>query len=269
MMPKYFDTHSHLNFPQFDADRDAVIARMKEQEVWTICVGTSAKTSEESVTRAEAHDGIFATVGIHPTDTEGSFDESFFKRFIGNEKLVGVGECGLDYFREVSQTSHDKERQKNLFVDQIEFALAHNLPLMLHCRPSRGTTDAYEDVLSILSSYDLGLMTRDCVGNVHFFVGTVDIARKFLDLGFTISFDGPITFTHEYDEVVRYVPLDMLLAETDAPFAAPGPHRGTRNEPSFVSYVVTALARIRDEEETAVRQKTVENAAGVWGVSSR
>jgi TatD DNase family protein len=265
-MPNYFDAHSHLNFKQFDADRDTLIARMREEGVWTITVGTDAETSQEAVALAEMHNVIFATVGIHPTDWESEFDENVFCKLAKNKSVVAIGECGLDYYRIKNDELRIKEKQKDIFAKQIELAHELGLPLMIHGRPSAGTMDAYQDILDILITNNKQLATNN-PGNIHFFVGNTEIAAKFLNMGFTLSFDGPITFTREYDEAVRYVPLDMLLAETDAPFAAPEPYRGARNEPLYVKEVVRALARVRREDEDIVREQTVANALRVFRIA--
>lgn len=261
-MLKYFDAHSHLNFSQYDTDREEVIARMQKEDVWTITVGTDLKTSKEVVELAGQHEGIFATVGVHPTDWEEGFDEDTFRALVENKKVVAIGECGLDYFRDQDR----KKEQKELFERHIALAHELGLPLVIHGRPSAGSMDAYEDILGVLTTHH-SLLATNCPGNVHFFVGNTRIAERFLDIGFTLSFDGPITFTRDYDEVVRYVPLAMLLAETDAPFAAPEPYRGKRNEPSYVQEVVSALARIRGEDEEKVREQTVQNTLKVFRVA--
>ncbi|MBR9702711.1 TatD family hydrolase, partial [Candidatus Woesearchaeota archaeon] len=215
----------------FDEDRDEIITRMSDDDIWTIIVGTNPTTSQEAVELAQKNKHLFATVGIHPTDTEEPFDKKLFSKLAEEPSVVGIGECGFDYFR--TDRDESKKTQQPLFEQHIELALEHDLPLMLHMRTSKGSMDAYEDALDILESYHA--RTGDKVrGNSHFFAGDTTIARRFLDIGFTISFDGPITFTTDYDDVVRYVPQDMLLAETDAPFAAPDPHRGKRNEPHYV-----------------------------------
>ena len=262
MVPQYFDAHSHLNFQQFDEDREKLIARMEQDQVWTICVGTGLETSKESVALAEEHKHIFATVGVHPTDWEEGFDVESYKSLAGHKKVIAIGECGLDYFRDHKHT----DQQKELFQTQVHLAHELELPLMIHGRPSAGTMDAYEDILEILKTNSQKLQT-DNPGNVHFFVGDIVSAQQFLDLGFTLSFDGPITFTSDYDDVVRYIPLDMILAETDAPFAAPEPYRGKRNEPAFVKEVVRAIARIKNENEEKVREQLVMNVLRVFNIT--
>ncbi len=258
---KHIDIHSHLNFSQFDEDREAIIAEMKEIGMATICVGTDAKTSAESVELAAKHDNIYATIGIHPTHIEESegkweaFDEAYYESLL-SPKVVAIGECGLDYFR----PPVDKEKQKELFIQQIEFAQKHQLPLMLHCRASKGTQDAYEDGLDILAAYP------DVKGDFHFFAGDASVAKRAIERGFTLSFDGPVTFARDYDETIKSIPKDMIMAETDAPFAAPLPHRGKRNSPLFVLIISDCLADIRGEDREAFRAQTVENAKRVFGL---
>ncbi len=261
---KYFDSHSHLNFPQYDEDRDGVIKEMKEISLATIAVGTDKQTSKESVALANTHENIWATIGVHPTDSKEGFDEEYFESLLG-PRVVGVGECGLDYFRSANRTDEDKARQKETFKAQIEFALKHDLPLMLHMRPSTNTMDAYEDGLEILEEYhkEHGSKLR---GNAHFFVGNIDIAKRFLDIGFTIAFPGVITFAPEYEEVVKYVPIESILSETDAPFASPEPFRGKRNNPLYVRYIVDKIASLKGVSPAECAEAMVSNAKRVFNI---
>lgn len=258
-MPDYFDIHSHIACSKFDADRDEVLARMREHNIWTISIGTDQKESVEAVEYARAHDGIFATVGLHPADnvTE-SFDAVFYEKFMSDPKVLFVGECGLDYFHE--KTDEGKKRQRNEFEKQIEFAVLHNKPLMLHIRdlPSQGR-GAHEDALSLLTAKkkEYGDKLR---GNVHFFTETQEIAKRYYELDFTTSFPGVITFTHEYDDTVKYAPKDLILSETDSPYVAPVPHRGKRNEPTFVVEVVKHIAKLRGEDLEETKHQLVKNA---------
>ena len=261
---KYFDVHSHISFKDYDEDRAAVVERMREAGVGTITVGVDIQTSIEAVSFAEKHEGFYATIGLHPnnTPTEG-FDAKLYKKLLVSEKVVGVGECGLDYYRIESNVAKEKKRQLLEFEKQMAFAIEHNKPLMIHCRPTKGTMDAYLDLVDLLER-KLSTPGVDMLGNVHFFVGDVGVARRLYAIGFTTSFTGVLTFTHDYDEVVRFVPLDMLLTETDSPYAAPAPFRGRRNESSYVKYVVEAIAKIRGEGEESVRAHILENARRVF-----
>lgn len=251
--PEYIDCHAHLNFPDYDQDRDQVIKNTKEQDTWVINIGTNQKTSGEVVELAK-NDGMYSIIGTHPTEKE-EFDEEFF-RGLNNEKVVGVGEVGLDYFR-----LDDKDRQQELFIKHIEFANSINKPLMLHIRPSREGMESYKDSLKILKQY------AKVPGNAHFFAGSKEDAKGFLDLGYNISFTGVITFTSDYDELVKYVPLESILSETDSPFVSPAPHRGKRNEPLYVKEVVQSLSRIKGMELEEVKEKVVENAFGFFNLT--
>lgn len=258
-MPEYFDFHSHIHFAQYDKDRAEVLERMKEKNIWTIVVGTDEKESKGALALAQENDGVFATVGLHPClpagtaadNTKESFDENFYSQLISNEKVVMVGECGLDYFHEKEEEG--RKRQRNEFEKQIEFAVAHGKPLMLHIR------DAHEDALSLLKSKkkEYGDKLR---GNTHFFTEGVNTAKQYYELDFTTSFPGVITFTYDYDETVKYAPKNMILSETDSPYAAPVPHRGKRNEPTFVIEVVKKIAELRGEKIESFKKQLVKNA---------
>ena len=259
-MPKYFDIHSHLNFKDYQSDLDDVINRLKETETHTIVVGTDFESSAKGVDLAGRHPEIYACIGVHPTDKSESFEVDKFESLVQNPKVVAIGECGLDFYH--AKKDVDYERQKKLFLDQVDFALAHNKPIMTHARPARTTDivqsggDAYEEILAILEPMKADKLR----GNVHFFAGDMAIAERFFKLGFTVSFTGVITFTHDYDEVIKSAPLDMIMSETDAPYVAPAPYRGKRNEPSYVSEVVKKIAEIRGEDKELVRAALVNNA---------
>jgi TatD DNase family protein len=232
---------------------------MKEVGVWTTVIGTSLKDSQDAVAIVENHEGIFACVGIHPVDDPtANFDVEEFEKLVSHPKVVAVGECGLDYFRTDPNDEGEKDRQRDLFKKQIEFALRYNKPLMIHSR------SAYDELADILELYKK--TNPELVGNIHFFSGNLDQAKRFIDLGFTLSFAGPVTFAREYDEVIRSVPTASILSETDAPFATPLPFRGKRNEPSYVVHVADKLAEIRGENTTDFRKKLVENALRLFKI---
>lgn len=258
-MPKYFDIHSHLDIAQYDADREEVIARLKETGTHTITIGTDLASSKRAVALAEKYDEVYACIGIHPVDDPSqSFDETAFAELVSHPKVVAIGECGMDFFH--ADKAEDYERQKSLFLAQIEFAIRHDKPLMIHGRSAE--LEIVEFLETLKPNYGDKLR-----GNVHFFASTPEVAQRFFDIGFTISFTGVITFTHDYDDVIRRAPIDKLLSETDAPFVAPVPHRGKRNEPGYVSLVVEAIARARGEDLEEVRRKLVNNALSMIGLS--
>lgn len=261
----YFDSHSHLNFADYGDDLNDVLQRMSDEGVGTITIGVDFKSSKDAVILAEKNN-IYCAIGVHPTDNlEENFDEQSFLELSKSDKVVAVGECGIDYFRTKLDDNFEKERQKKLFVQQIEFAIKIGKPLMIHGRPSKGTMDAYEDILEILNSYFL-IQDSNLRGNVHFFAGDVGIAQKFIDIGFNMSFTGVITFARDYDEVIKYLPLESVLSETDCPFVAPAPYRGKRNEPVYVKEVVKKIADIRGEDFDKVRLAMIENTKRVFGI---
>ncbi|MBI4692272.1 MAG: TatD family hydrolase [Candidatus Terrybacteria bacterium] len=250
MKPRLFDIHSHLNFPDFDNDREAVIKRMLDNDIGTICVGADKKTSQECVELAEKHDCIFASVGIHPSEIVGNL-VSDIRDLAKHPKVVAIGECGLEYYR--IKNKELRIKQKDILKQQIELALEVDKPLMIHCR------DAHDEVIKILTTYYSQLTTRHN-GNIHFFSSSWEEAQKYFDLGFTISFAGPITFTDQYDETIKKAPLDKIMIETDAPFAAPQPWRGKRNEPVYVKEIAKKIAEIKGISYDEVRAATVNNA---------
>jgi TatD DNase family protein len=263
MTVKYFDIHSHVNDKRFANDLPDVLSRMREADVASIVVGTDREMSERAIALAEEHDDLWAIIGQHPTDThEEIFDKAWYRTQVEHPRVVGVGECGLDYYwpteKPHGELDAEKERQRVLFEEQIAIAREAKKPLMVHGRPSRGSMDAYEDILAVLKQYP------GVEGNIHFFVGNTDIAKQFLDLGFTMSFTGVLTFTNDYDAVVKYIPLDRMMSETDAPYVAPTPHRGKKNEPAFVIEVVKAIARIRGEDEMVVQQALLASSRRVF-----
>ena len=266
MKTNYFDIHSHVTFKDYAQDLPEVLARMEEGGVYTIGVGVDKKTSEEVVAFAQDKDNFFATIGLHPTDTvTETFSESDYAPLVSDPKVVAIGECGIDYFRIAGDIPVEKERQWAEFEKHVEFAIKYDKALMIHCRPSKGTVDAYEEMAEFLTAKkkEVGEKLR---GNMHFFVGNVDVARKFYEIGLTTSFTGVLTFTHDYDDVVKFAPLDMIMTETDAPFASPVPFRGQRNEPSYVKYVVEAVARIRGISEALAGEAMVANARRVFQI---
>lgn len=255
-MYDYIDIHSHLNFPDYEKDFEGAIQRLKDTKTATVTVGTDLASSQKAVELAEKYENIYACIGLHPADnlTE-VFDEREFEKLVAHKKVVAIGECGLDYGREKNMEvdPSEKTRQKIDFEKQIDFAVKYDKPLMLHVR------NAHKDVLNILEEKkkEFGEKLR---GNSHFFSGDKEIAQRYLDLGFTVSFTGVITFTQDYDEVVKFVPLDKMMSETDSPFVAPIPYRRTRNEPSYVSEVVKKIAEIRGEDFETIKKALSDNA---------
>lgn len=265
---KYIDIHSHLNLSPLKEKEEEVILRMVDNNVGTITIGVDYETSKEALKIAERYDFIWAGVGMHPNDNqEEVFDFEKYLELAKNEKVVCIGECGLDYFRD--QKEENKKRQKELFIKHIELALSLEKPLMIHARPSKGTMDAYEDVLDILEEYKNKEKNNDpvLVGNFHFFVGDINIAKRALDIGFSMSFDGPITFSSDYDEVIKYIPIDKINIETDAPFAAPNPYRGKICEPFMVKEIIKKIASLKQLKEEDLAEILLQNTKSFFNLS--
>lgn len=246
-----FDSHCHPQFPQYESDREEVVKRSLDGGVFMICVGTDLETSKKGIELAGKYDGIWATVGLHPNDNSNEeFEPEVYRELLAIEKVVGFGEIGLDYYRTAKK--EDQERQKQRFIEQLGLATKSGKPVVLHCR------DAHQDMLGILSSSFRGV--------VHSFTGTLEEAKKYLDLGFYLGFNGILTFTGQYDETVRYAPLERILLETDAPYLAPVPFRGKRNEPLYVKHVAEKVAELKGLDYDEVERQTFENAKGLFGI---
>lgn len=275
---KYIDIHSHVQFNAFDADRDEVMKRAFENDTVVINVGTQIDTSKNAVALADKYEkDVYAIIGLHPIHTGASyhdkqelgeggkeftsrgetFDKDAYRALLKNPKVVGIGEVGLDYYR-MDEESIGKQREA--FISQIELANEANKPIMLHIRnnPKDKSRNAYFDALEILKEY------CKVKGDVHFFAGGPEEAKAFLDFGFTLSFTGVITFTTDYDEVLKMVPLDMIMTETDCPYVTPAPHRGKRNEPMYVREVVKKIAFMKGLPEDEVAEAIMANARRVF-----
>lgn len=267
-MSYFIDTHSHVYFPQFDTDREAVCERMRANAVRTIVVGTNIATSTQALQAVSDMPDVVvaATIGIHPNAASEGFDAAACEQLLTAsvpQTVCAVGECGIDYYR--GATDQEKAKQKEVFQAQIEFALAHDLPLMLHVRSSKGTDDAHQDALAILDAYQR-VHGEKIRGTSHFFTASLAVAREYWSRGFATSFPGVITFAKECEEVVREAPPHLILSETDAPYAAPMPHRGQRNEPGYVVEVVKKIAAVRGEDEDAVKSLLYQNAQRIFGI---
>lgn len=277
MKPEYIDTHTHVNLAAFKDDYVEVIERTLEENVWIINVGTQYSTSVFAVELLKQFEtaGVYATVGLHPSnvskkhfdaselsesereDVEETFDIDTYKALALHPRVVAVGECGLDYYRDI--TDEEWKKQVEAFEAQIALANKMGKPLMLHLRNgSRG--NAYMDAYAILK--------RDAkvLGNAHFFAGSVEDAKLFWEMGYSTSFTGVITFTHDYDEIVKTAPCEFLHAETDAPYVAPVPFRGHRNEPLHVREVVRRMAEIRGVDIHVLQQILQKNAETMYGI---
>ena len=282
-MPKYIDIHAHTNFKVFDENREEVISRALENDTWIINIGTQYDTSKKAVEMTNQYEGVYSTIGLHPIHTTAShhdeselgadgkeftsrgeiFDKEKYKELTKLGKVVGIGECGLDYYHLEEESI---EKQRAAFISQIELANELDIPLMLHVRnnPNDKSRNAYFDVYELIKKYsEVGL--PNIRGVSHFFAGSVEDMKRFIEIGICVSFAGPITYKPnlnicDYEAVIKETPLDMILADTDSPYVAPAPHRGSQNEPSYVKHIVSKIAQIKGLKEEEVAAKIVLNA---------
>lgn len=241
----FVDSHAHLEMEQFDADREQVIARAREAGIETIVAigsGTGPGSLDCGIQLAEQHEFIYATIGIHPHEAKLASHADFEEmvQLAKRPKVIAWGEIGLDYFYDHSP----REVQQQVFLKQLHLAHAAKLPVVIHCRPSDNSDDAWQDCLKLLHEH---WAASGLGGILHCFTGTWAHAEQALDMAFMISFAGNLTFAkaQQIREAAKQVPLDRILIETDSPFLAPVPHRGKRNEPSFVREVARQLGELR------------------------
>jgi len=253
-----FDTHAHLDDSRFDEDRDAVIAKCKEEGVELVLnAGSNLATSVKSINLANKYDFIYASVGVHPHDAS-EMDENSCKVLAElaekNNKVRAIGEIGLDYYYDHSP----RDVQRKRFAEQIDLAVQLNLPVIIHDR------DAHEDTMNILKKSGV----KQVGGVLHSYSGSVEMMRECLKLNMYISLSGPVTFKNARKtvEVAQQVPLDMLLIETDSPYLTPVPHRGERNYPGYVKYVAEKIAAIRDMNFEEIAQITLENGKRLFRI---
>lgn len=247
------DSHAHIDFPQFDEDRDAMLQRARDAGVQTLLAigtGPGPEKLDAALPYAERHDWIFTTVGIHPHEakevTQAHLDE--LGRLAQHPKVIALGEIGLDYFYDHSP----RDVQAKVFSQQMELARAAKLPIIIHCR------DAWDDCLAQIERE----WTLSALGGIlHCFTGAIDHAKRALDMGFLISFAGNSTYpkARNIRDVAKVLPLENILIETDAPYLAPQPYRGKRNEPAYVAEVVKTLAAVRDLAAEEIAAATAEN----------
>jgi TatD DNase family protein len=279
MKPRLIDVHTHVQFKAYDIDRDAVMQRALDAGIWMINVGTQKDTSAHSRELAHKYDGAWTTVGLHPIHTEKifhdenelgiadkqlggfisrgeDFDYEYYKKLAEDRQVVAIGECGLDYYRLTEDT---KAKQAEVFIKQVELAHEIKKPLMIHCR------EAFADLIELLIINYALLATSS--GIIHFFSGTTEDATKLMDLGFSFSFGGAITFARAYEKLIKFIPLDRILLETDAPYVTPQSYRGKRNEPIYVEEVAKKVSRILNKDFNEVARVTTENAIGIFGLN--
>ena len=252
-----FDTHAHLYDKAFDADREAVIARIFKTLDYVVIPSEDVTTSRKAVALAEKYERIYAAVGIHPQVTKEASEDvmrELADMAKSHSKVKAIGEIGLDYYYLYT----DKETQKYWFARQIEMAKDLDLPILIHDR------DAHGDTLSILKEYQSPKLR----GILHCFSGSIETARELMKLGFYISFAGPVVFPKsiKLKEVAKEIPMDRLLIETDSPYLTPPPHRGERNDPSYVIYVAQEIARLKHMAIEDVIAQTRKNALDIYHI---
>ena len=284
------DTHAHINFNAYKDNADEVIKRALKEGVWMINVGSQWDTSQRAIDYAQKYpEGVYATVGLHPihleeieVDEEESgakfktrkeeFDFEKYWELAQERKVVAIGEIGLDYKSVTSDegTKNNKEKQKEVLKQQMEISQQMNLPIIFHCR------EAYEDLIQILKDFQSGCV--DCsfgcpgagvgklMGVIHCFCGDLETAKKFLEMEFYLGFNGLITFSSQYDQVVKETPLEKILLETDCPYLSPVPFRGQRNEPSYVKFIAQKIAEIKKINFDEVAEQTAKNAKNLFNL---
>lgn len=274
---KYIDIHGHINFAAYDNDREDVIQRARMIGVAIIVVGTQFETSNSAIDLANKYENVYACIGLHPIHTSKSYHDiqefglegkDFtskgeivdFERYISlasQDKTVAIGECGLDYYH---YDEADKDKQERAFISMIDLANSVRKPLMLHLRNGAGKS-AYKDAYKIIKE------RAKVNSNLHFFAGSIEEAKPFLDLGSHFSFTGAITYGSNYEEIIKYLPLDRIMTETDCPYVSPVPHRGKRNEPVNVVEVVKRISEIKGLEEEVVRVQVLNNAKNFFNIT--
>lgn len=271
------DTHSHLNFNAFKEDSDEVIKRTLAENIWMINVGTQYQTSKNAVELAEKYQkGVYAAIGLHPiyaaaefiklkTDPEEgeflikeqNFDKEAYKRLAlsGSRRVVAIGEIGLDYYykpKTAAKLTQFKEKQKKVFLEQLDLAQDLNLPVIFHCRV------AHDDVIEILKSQNIK-------GVIHCFTGTLEQAKKYIQMGFYIGING-IIFKFNIDEIIKKIPLSKILLETDCPYLTPPQENRKRNEPIFIKHTIQKIADLKGIAFEEVCEITTENAKRLFNI---
>ena len=255
----FVDSHAHLDGQQFQTDREQVIARARAagvEAIVAIANGDSPASLEGGLQLAEQHDFLYSTIGIHPHEASQANPVLFerMEQLAKRPKVIAWGEIGLDYFYDHSP----REVQQRVFVGQMELARSAKLPIVIHCRPSGGGEDAWEDCLSLIGEH---WAASGLGGILHCFTGTWRHAQRALDMGFLISFAGNVTFpkAEQIREVAVEVPVDRMLIETDSPYLAPVPYRGKRNEPAFVTETARRIGELRSLSAAEVGSETSRN----------
>ncbi len=269
----FIDSHAHLEGKRYDADREAVLACAKQNGIeayLAIGNGDGPETADCGIKLAEQYAGkpecprIWASVGVHPHEASLATEaaDSQMLEWARNPKVIAWGEIGLDYFYDHSP----RETQKLVLLQQMELARMVKLPIIIHCRPSDNSENAWDDCLSMISEH---WRSSGLGGILHCFTGSLEHARRALDMGFMISFAGNITFpkAQSIRDAAQAVPLDRMLIETDSPYLAPIPHRGQRNEPAFVREVARQIGDLRNLPAEEIGSRTAQNFYAFFGLA--
>lgn len=278
------DSHAHLNFKAFDKDWQEAVQRSLDDDIWMVNIGSQFATTCKAIEMAQQYpEGVYASAGFHPIHVKGKkiqdedegegweeFNKEKLLELAKEEAVVCVGETGLDYYR--VEDFENKEKQAEIFKEHCQIAQEINKPLMVHCRdisvsnedyPKLEKNQAYKDILNILKDYP------DLVGAIHCFGGSLEIAQEFIKKGFYIGFTGVITFkkkAEELQEVVKSLPLENILVETDCPYLSPEPYRGKRSEPLYVKYVAQKIAELKNISFEEVANQTTQNARQLFKI---
>lgn len=274
---KLIDTHCHVSFAAYKDDAEDVVKSALDEDIWMITVGTQKDTSKSAIEMAEKFDeGIYATIGLHPTHTVGygyndtqeldfkprqeEFDPAYYKSLLDStDKVVAVGECGLDYYRMEGDIKTNKKKQYESFMAQAQFAAENNLPLVIHCR------DAHDDQFAAIQEAEEQWKSPR-KGVIHCFTGTLEEAQRYVEIGWYVSFSGIAVFADEVGRVAQALPMESLLVETDAPYLTPPPYRGKRNEPAYVKYVAEDIARRKGVGQEEFNKIVVTNAKQLFNL---
>ena len=282
------DTHSHLQFHAFKSDAENVIQKTLAQNIWMINVGTKYQTSQSAVVMAEKYkEGVYADIGLHPMYAaaefiklkhdaneeedfvlENNFDKEKYKQLATSKKVVAIGEIGLDYYykpKTAEKLQQFKEKQKQVFLQQLDLAEELNLPVILHCRM------AHQDILDILNSkrnkFGSGHKNQNAKlrGVVHCFTGTTEEMKRYVDMGFYIGING-IIFKFDIDQVIKEISLDNILVETDCPYLTPPMAESKRNEPLFIKHTIQKIAELKGVSFQEVADITTQNAKKLFKI---
>lgn len=283
----FIDTHAHVNFDAFKEDADEVIRNSLADNTWMILVGSEYKTSKKALEYANKYEkGVYAAIGLHPIHLEKvlaegngengdykfltraeEFNYDNYEKLAKFEKVVAIGEIGLDYYHINlgGDISAIRKKQQDIFLEQLILARNLDLPTIIHCR------QAHDDMLAILTDFKKNY--KDIIPSdrpwavMHCFSGDEDLAWKYFSLGLIISFTGLITFSKCWDDLIRKMPPEKFMIETDCPFMTPEPYRGERNEPLLIKYVVKRISEIRNLSMERVGEITSQNAREFFGIA--